>query len=100
MRKLKICILGSSGQIGSDLSDYLTVCGHTVTTFDIKKSYDEDLRSHNSEKLTKVISESDFCFFLAFDVGGSKYLNLNQNSYAFIDNNLRIMSNVFTFIFL
>jgi nucleoside-diphosphate-sugar epimerase len=80
------------------LSDYLTVCGHTVTTFDIKKSYDEDLRSNNSEKLTKVISENDFCFFLAFDVGGSKYLNLNQNSYAFIDNNLRIMSNVFTLL--
>jgi nucleoside-diphosphate-sugar epimerase len=98
MRKLKICILGSSGQIGSDLSDYLTVCGHTVTTFDIKKSYDEDLRLHNSEKLAKVISKNDFCFFLAFDVGGSKYLSLNQNSYVFIDNNLRIMSNVFTLL--
>jgi nucleoside-diphosphate-sugar epimerase len=95
---LKICILGSSGQIGSDLTEYLTVCGHTVTNFDIHRSSDEDLRLYDNEKLAKTISENDFCFFLAFDVGGSRYLNLNQNSYTFIDNNLRIMSNVFTLL--
>jgi nucleoside-diphosphate-sugar epimerase len=95
---LKICILGSSGQIGSNLTEYLTACGHTVTNFDIRRSSDEDLRLYNNEKLAKTISENDFCFFLAFDVGGSRYLILNQNSYSFIDNNLRIMSNIFTLL--
>ncbi len=95
---MKICILGSSGQIGSNLTEYLTACGHTVTNFDIRRSSDEDLRLYNNEKLAKTISENDFCFFLAFDVGGSRYLILNQNSYSFIDNNLRIMSNIFTLL--
>ena len=98
MRKLKICILGSAGQIGSDLSDYLTICGYSVTNFDVMNSSDQDLRLYDNEILIEAIRKSDFCFFLAFDVGGSKYLNSNQNSYAFIDNNLRIMSNVFTLL--
>jgi nucleoside-diphosphate-sugar epimerase len=46
-----------------------------------------------------MIKESDFCYFLAFDVGGSKYLNLMQKNYMFIANNLQIMNNVFSLLY-
>ena len=43
----------------------------------------------------KNIKKSDFVFFLAFDVGGSRYLKKYQRTYDFLINNLLIMSNVF-----
>ena len=39
--------------------------------------------------------DSDFVFFLAFDVGGSHYLKKYQHTYKFINNNTRMMANVF-----
>ena len=39
--------------------------------------------------------DSDFVFFLAFDVGGSHYLKKYQHTFKFIDNNTRMMANVF-----
>ena len=39
--------------------------------------------------------DSDFVFFLAFDVGGSHYLKKYQHTFKFIDNNTRMMTNVF-----
>ena len=38
---------------------------------------------------------SDFVYFLAFDVGGSRYLKRYQKTFDFMINNLLIMSNVF-----
>jgi nucleoside-diphosphate-sugar epimerase len=34
-------------------------------------------------------------FFLAFDVGGSRYLKKYQHTFQFIDNNARLMANAF-----
>ena len=42
---MRVTVLGSSGQIGAYLSEYLTKKGHTVTEFDIvndKKQYSHD----------------------------------------------------------
>jgi nucleoside-diphosphate-sugar epimerase len=39
--------------------------------------------------------KSDFVYFLAFDVGGSPYLEKYQDSFKFIQSNLRIMLNTF-----
>ena len=41
------------------------------------------------------VKESDFVFFLAFDVGGSRYLKKYQHTFDFINNNTRLMANVF-----
>ena len=41
---------------------------------------------------------SDFIFFLAFDVGGSRYLKKYQNTFDFISNNMRIMENTFSIL--
>ena len=43
----------------------------------------------------EAIRHSDFVFFLAFDVGGSRYLKKYQHTYDFISNNMSIISNTF-----
>lgn len=93
---MKYLILGSSGQIGSALSEYLTDRGHQVAQYDIVLGHEYDLRSmFAQDKLGRCMDEADFVFFLAFDVGGSKYLRKYQDTYEFIDNNTAIMRNVF-----
>tara|TARA_R110000851_G_scaffold6661_1_gene26666 strand:+ start:4480 stop:5307 length:828 start_codon:yes stop_codon:yes gene_type:complete len=91
----KYLILGSSGQIGSHLVEFLATRGNTVLTMDIAENNDEDLRINNNDKLNKFARECDFVFFLAFDVGGAKYLSKHQDTFTFIQNNIKIMSNTF-----
>ena len=90
-----ILILGSSGQIGLELTKFLKSKNYNVFEFDIVEDELEDLRIHNNEILEKYIRESDFVFFLAFDVGGSRYLQKYQKTFDFLHNNIRIMSNTF-----
>ena len=93
--KKNILVLGSSGQIGSHLCWYLKKEKHKVLKFDILDGKKYDLRAHNNPNLINYIKKSDYVFFLAFDVGGSKYLKKYQNSSKFIYNNLNIMMNTF-----
>ena len=95
---MKITILGSSGQIGAYLSEYLRDKGHEVTEFDIVNGKDQDLTKIPNPKLQHDIRLSDFVFFLAFDVGGSRYLKKYQHTYDFINNNTRLMANVFQWL--
>jgi nucleoside-diphosphate-sugar epimerase len=53
------------------------------------------LRIYKNNKLKSLIKKSNFIFFLAFDVGGSKYLKNYQYSYKFLLNNLSIIKNTF-----
>lgn len=92
---MRYLVLGSAGQIGKPLVTYLKEHGHTVTTFDIKDSLTQDLRRPYNTELANAVASADFVFFLAWDVGGSKYLSRYQNTYDFIHNNLAIMTNVF-----
>ena len=71
---MKITVLGSSGQIGAYLSEYLSKRGHLVREFDIVNDLHEDMTHIPNPFLRNVIMDSDFVFFLAFDVGGSHYL--------------------------
>jgi nucleoside-diphosphate-sugar epimerase len=96
MRK-KILILGSSGMIGSYLSNYLKK-KYQVIYFDIVNSKKQDLRIKNNKELINKVKKSDFIYFLAFDVGGSTYLKKYQNTCDFINNNLKIMLNTFDVI--
>lgn len=90
-----VLILGSSGQIGGHLTSFLKDRGYTVTEFDIENNPQEDLTIYGNQYLEYCVSQSDFVFFLAFDVGGSRYLKKYQHTYNFIHNNSRIMVNVF-----
>ena len=92
---MNVAVLGSSGQIGAYLTDYLRKKGHFVREFDIVNSYHEDMTHIPNPFLRNVIMDSDFVFFLAFDVGGSHYLKKYQHTFKFIDNNTRMMANVF-----
>ena len=95
---MKVLVLGSSGQIGSALVPYLESKGHQVIPFDIELTDAHDLRIQNNSELYALANEIDFVVFLAFDVGGSKYLSSAQHDYRFIQNNLSIMKTVFDFI--
>ena len=92
---MKILNLGSSGQIGAYLSEYLRKKGHTVIDFDKNETPNHDLTVIPNQYLENAIETADFVFFLAFDVGGSRYLKKYQNTFDFINNNTRLMANVF-----
>ena len=92
---MNVAVLGSSGQIGAYLTDYLRKKGHFVREFDIANSYHEDMTHIPNPFLRNVIMDSDFVFFLAFDVGGSHYLKKYQHTFKFLNNNTRMMANVF-----
>ncbi len=91
----RVLVLGSSGQIGAYLSSYLKDKGHEVIDYDIELGPEYDLRVIPSSYFEGEVRKSDFVFFLAFDVGGSRYLKKYQHTFDFIDNNTRMMTNVF-----
>ena len=92
---MKVTILGSAGQIGAYLSEYLKEKGHEVTDIDIVNGVQYDLRVTPSTVIEKSIENADFVFFLAFDVGGSRYLKKYQHTFDFVNNNTRMMANTF-----
>jgi len=93
---MNVLVLGSSGQVGAYLCDYLKSHGHSVKKFDIVNDEKQDLRISNNEVLERMVKESDFVFFLAFDVGGSRYLSKYQHTIEFMNNNMLLMTNTFT----
>ncbi len=92
---MKHLILGSSGQIGFHLVSYLKSVGEEVVEFDIVESPNQDLRIYNNNMLEQAINECDFVHFLAFDIGGSLYMEKYQDTFGFIDNNIKIMDRTF-----
>ena len=96
--QMRITVLGSSGQIGAYLSEYLSRKGHIVREFDIVNGIHQDMTHIPNKYLRNAIIESDFVFFLAFDVGGSRYLKKYQHTFDFVNNNTRLMANAFGFL--
>ena len=95
---MRVTILGSSGQIGAYLTEYLSKKGHDVREFDIVNGDNQDLTKIPNPDLHAIIMTSDFVFFLAFDVGGSHYLKKYQHTFGFLDNNTRMLANVFHYL--
>lgn len=94
---MKVLVLGSEGIIGTALCKHLETCGHTVIHWDIKISDDHDMCNiSNNNKLSDVINASDFVFFLAYDVGGAKYIW--DVDTEFISRNMMIMNNTFNLL--
>jgi len=92
---MKYLVLGSSGQIGSALTRFLIEQKQEVLEFDIVRSPQEDLRIPRNEILRQHMLAADFVFFLAFDVGGSRYLKTYEHTFEFLSNNGRLTSNTF-----
>ena len=95
---MRVTILGSSGQIGAYLTTHLREKGHQVTEFDKNNGHHQDLTQIPNLQLRDAIYNSDFVYVLAFDVGGSHYLKKYQHTFGFIDNNERMMANVFGYL--
>ena len=69
---MKHLVLGSSGQIGSSLTNYLRkVKKEEVLEFDIQNEEYQDLRLNRNILLEQYISDCDIVHFLAYDVGGA-----------------------------
>ena len=96
---MRVTILGSSGQIGAYLTTHLREKGHQVTEFDKNNGHHQDLTQIPNLQLRDAIYNSDFVYVLAFDVGGSHYLKKYQHTFGFIDNNGRMMTNVFQYLY-
>ncbi len=94
----RVLILGSSGQVGAYLKDYLDGKGYRVAEFDIANGSHHDMTKIPNPELHRHIMCADFIFFLAFDVGGSHYLKKYQHTFDFINNNTRLMTNAFSLI--
>ena len=95
---MKVTILGSGGQIGAYLTEYLRKKDYEVFEFDIINGEHQDMTHIPNTYLRNAIMNSDFVFFLAFDVGGSHYLKKYQHTFKFINNNTRLMANVFGYL--
>lgn len=91
---MKILVLGSEGVIGSALCKHLDSIGHRVVHWDIKMGPEYDLTNiTNVSKLKDSINSCDFIFFLAYDIGGAKFIS--NAGIDFINNNILIMLNTF-----
>jgi nucleoside-diphosphate-sugar epimerase len=94
---MKILVLGSSGQVGSHLVNFLKLKNYDVQEYDIVNDVNQDLRKQ-TEEFADLVEKTDFIFFLAFDVGGSRYLSKYQHTPEFMENNLLIMTNTFALL--
>ncbi len=82
-------VIGSEGFIGSSLCLFLKNKGERVIHFDLKRSALEDAR------IAKINFDNiDRVYFLAWDVGGAKYLYKNNSQMNQLDWNLGILMNI------
>ncbi len=82
-------VIGSEGFIGKPFCEYLKSLGEKVIPFDIKRSRNEDARSFKFD-----FKKIDRVYFLAWDVGGSKYLYQEKNQLLQLRWNLKLLTNV------
>ena len=82
-------VLGSDGFVGVPFCSYLKTLGEDVIPYDIRRNTIEDLRfaQLDLELIDKV-------YFLAWDVGGAKYLYQRQSQFSQLDWNLKLLLNV------
>jgi len=93
----KVLVLGSGGLIGSALVKWLEKNNYEVIP--VRNRLHIDLREpHSMDQFTDMNIE--FVFFLACEVGGSKFIASSQASVqqAIIENNLLMYQNVFSWL--
>ena len=95
---MKALILGSSGQIGDAFVRQLQAESVEPIQFDIVNDVQQDLRIKDNPDLREKLHACDFVYFLAFDVGGSRYLSTYQHTTEFISNNTLLMEHTFSLL--
>lgn len=84
-------ILGGEGFIGTALQEFLIAEGHNADSIDFKSDLSQDLRYITIPNLP----EFDGVFFLAWNVGGSKYLTDVTTWPSQFQDNIQLIANVF-----
>lgn len=82
-------VIGSEGFVGKPFCKYLQDIGEKVILFDIKRGTKEDgrvVRLH--------LENVDRIYFLAWDVGGAKYLYRTDGQFRQLDWNLKLLLNI------
>jgi len=92
-----VLVLGGEGQIGKPLVQYLMKQKIKVYNVDLLLGQDNDLRG-DCNLIDYWLSSVDFVFFLAYDIGGAKFLKTQQGNYDFLMNNTKIMANTFSLL--
>lgn len=92
---MKHLILGGDGQVGTAVRNCCDSERIPYSSFDYARFKDQDLRDIFNSEIYRFLYDCDFVHFLAFDVGGSRYLKKHQQSYEFMRNNMLIMLNTF-----
>lgn len=87
---MKNLILGSSGFLGKRLCNYLINNNQEVLEFDIKNKLNQDGRYE-----TLPIANVDRVYFLAWNVGGAKFLYKNNTQIDQMEWNNALMNNIF-----
>ena len=82
-------VIGSEGFVGKYLCDYLERKGEGVVRFDIKRNEKEDARS-----AWLPLDNIDRVYFLAWDVGGAKYLYREDTQLHQLKWNVDLLHNV------
>ena len=83
-------VIGSEGFVGQPLCRFLEGNNEKVVPFDVKRFADtEDARF-----VELPLDDIDRCYFLAWEVGGAKYLYREDAQFQQLDWNLKLMLNV------
>jgi len=82
-------VLGSDGFVGKPLCAHLEQMGEKVVRFDIARGEQEDAR-----RVPLTLDGVDRVYFLAWEVGGAKYLYRNDVQFRQLDWNLQLLLNV------
>ena len=85
-------VLGGDGFIGKYLVKELRKQGAKVFVYDLKNGFDLRISHPPLEE------KKSYVWFLAWDVGGAKYLMNEQNQINILENNLAICQNIFPWI--
>lgn len=88
----KNLVLGGSGTIGTALCKHLKDIKEEVINLDLQNGF--DLRTNDLDSYHDV----DYVWFLAWDVGGAKYLMREEHQLGIIYNNTLICQKVFSFL--
>ena len=82
-------VIGSSGFVGRPFCEYLRRAGEEVIPFDLLRGQAEDARFAGLP-----LEGVDRVYFLAWDVGGAKYLYRGDAQFRQLDWNLKLLLNV------
>ncbi len=88
-RPIRSLVLGSEGFVGLPFCSFLKSIGEDVVRYDICRSDREDAR-----RSTLPLDAVDRVVFLAWEVGGAKYLYRDDVQFIQLDWNLQLLLNV------